>query len=366
MLPAWMIDQVKRRKDDEVATHIGDEYEDTRSRPVHRDRSDSGDDDRVLEAGSGGGGNPPPPPPPDYAAQNKAAMELEDHRAKIAQEAQDRADQKKADQLAADKTAFQGKLGGAYNTAENYGRGQLSNMGVEDTYGIMSAYKTALDRAKGMVPELDANPGQYFGSDLWENTLSSERSAERNALTRGYETEVPTGFETTYIPDTADDALIESIIGGQYTEASDYLKRAKDRGTLNDVGYNTASTALNNQRSGAVARANELGKGVLETGRTSLKDIDKQARAGITNWDFGDKYDPASWSSKIKTGATDFTSGLEGKLRNSFGSTEFFDPEAFIAKGGKAQGSVNAGASALKDAISEEEKRRTAGSVGAF
>jgi len=360
-----MIDQVKRRSTDEEAKHIGDEYENTRNRPTHRDNSDSGDDNRVLEAGSGGG-SPAPPPQVDYAAQNKAAMELEDHRARIAQEAQERADAKKAEQLASDKTAFQGKLGGAYATAENYGRGQLANMGIDDTYGIMGAYKTALDRARGMVPELDANPGQYFGSDLWENTLAGERTAERSQLTRGYESEVPQGFESTYIPDTADDALIESIVGGQYSEAEDYLNRAKARGTLNDVGFNTASTALRNQRAGAVARGNELGLGVLETGRQSLKDIDKQARSGITNWDFGDTYDPTAWSGKIKSGASAFTGGLEGKLRNAFGSTEFFDPEAFIAKGGKAQGAINPGGSALQDAISEEEKRRTAGSVGAF
>ena len=366
MLPAWMIDQVKRRKDDEETRSIGMEYESDGYGTTRRDRDDNSDSDRVLEAGSGGGQAPPPPAPPDYAAQNKAAMELEDHRAKIAEQAQEKADLKKKEQLESDKQAFQGKLGGAYATAENYGRGQLANLGIDDTYGIMGAYKTALDRAKGMVPELDANPGQYFGSDLWENTLAGERTAERNQLTRGYETEVPQGYETTYIPDTADDALIESIIGGQYTEAEDYLNRAKARGTLNDVGYNTAATALKNQRSGAVARGNELGLGVLETGRQGLRDIDKQARSGITNWDFGDKYDPTAWSGKIKSGASTFTGGLEGKLRNAFGSTEFFDPEAFIAKGGKAQGAINPGASALTDAISEEEKKRTAGSVGAF
>jgi hypothetical protein len=365
MLPAWMIDQVKRRKDEDNATVSV--YDDPRNHPNdHRDRRDDNSRDEVLNAGSGGGGQPQPPPAPDPKAEAAAQMELEDHRAKLAADAKALEDQKKADQLAADKVAFQGKLGGAYNTAQTYGEGQLRNMGIDDKYGIMSAYKTALDRAKGIVPELDPNPGQYFGTDLWENTLAGERTAERNTLTRGYESEVPQGFETTYIPDTADDALIESIIGGQYGEASDYLNRAKARGTLNDVGYGTASTALKNERAGAIARANELGLGVLETGRQSLKDIDKQARQGITNWDFGDTYDPTSWSGKIKSGASTFTGGLEGKLRNAFGSTEFFDPESFIAKGGKAQGAINPGASALQDAISEEEKRRTAGSVGAF
>jgi hypothetical protein len=364
MLPAWMINDL-RRKDEENATLSV--YDDPRYRPNdNRDSGDGDNSDEVLNAGSGGGGHPQSPPPPDPQAEAEAQMKLEDHRAKIAADALALSEQKKADQLAADKVAFQGKLGGAYNTAETYGQGQLRNMGIEDTYGIMSSYKTALDRAKGIVPELDPNPGQYFGTDLWENTLSGERTAERGALTRGYEAEVPQGFEQTYIPDTADDALIEAIIGGQYGEATEYLDRAKARGSLNDVGYGTASTALKNAKAGAIAKGNELGLGVLETGRTSLKDIDKEARAGITNWDFGDTYDPTDWSGKIKTGASTFTSGLEGKLRNAFGETQFFDPEVFVAKGGKAQGAINPGSTALQDAMTEEEKRRTAGSVGAF
>jgi len=364
MLPAWMIDQVKKRKDEDAALPV---YDDPRSHPNdNRDRDDDNDRDEVLNCGSGGGGQPQPPPAPDPQLEAKAQMDLEDHRAKLQADALAVEDKKKADKLAQDKIDFQGRVGGAYGLAKDYGTSKLRTMGINDDYGIMSAYENALNKAKGNIPDLDPSPGTYLGTDLWENTVGDIRTQNRNKLTRGYETEVPTDFANTYIPDTADDALIESIIGGQYNEASDYIKRAKDRGTLNDVGYGTASTALANQRAGAIARGNELGLGVLETGRTGLKDIDKQARQGITNWDFGTEFDPGTWSGKIKAGANTFTGGLEGKLRNAFGSTEFFDPESFIAKGGKAQGAINPGATALQDAISEEEKRRTAGSVGAF
>lgn len=363
MLPAWMIDQVKRRKDEDATVSL---HDDPRSHSDdYRDRRDDMVDDEVLNAGSGGGA-PQPPPPPDPMAEAKATMALEAERTRVAEENRIAEEGRKATKLAEDTAAFQGRLGSAYSQAQNYGTGRLRSMGISDDYGIMSAYENALQKAKGNVPSLDPAPGNYFGNDLFENALGEVRGTQRQKLTRGYEAEVPQGFETTYIPDTADDALIEAIIGEQYGSASDALTRARERGTLNEVGYNTAANALKQQRSGAVARGNELGLGVLESGRQSLRDIDKQARAGLTNWDFGDAYDPTSWSGKIKTGATGFTSGLEGKLRNTFGSTEFFDPDAFIAKGGKAQGAINPGTSALQDAMSEEERRRTAGSVGAF
>ena len=366
MLPAWMISDIRKKNDDEVVQHIGDEDTTPYRVPIDTDSGDCGSDDSdVLNCGSGGG-SPPPPAPPDYQAEARAQMQLEDHRAELARQAQEVADKKAADKLEADKTAFQSRLGGAYATAKDYGSGKLRAMGIDDTYGIMSAYENALNRAKANVPELDPTPGTYLGTDIWDTTTGDIRTGQRNKLTRGYEAEVPQGFETTYIPDTADDDLINSIINEQFGEATEYVDRAKARGTLNETGYGTASRGLSQAKSGAIARANELGLGVLETGRTSLKDIDKQARSGLTNWDFGDTWDTDAWGGKIKTGAETFKGGLEGKLRNAFGGTEFFDPEAFIAKGGKAQGATNAGATALQDAISEEEKRRTAGSVGAF
>jgi hypothetical protein len=299
-------------------------------------------------------------------AEARAQQQLEDHRNEIAEQNRIAEEGRAATKLEADKTAFQSRLGGAYANAQNYGSSRLRNLGINDDYGILTSYQTALDKAKGVVPELDPNPGSYFGNDLFENVLGETRTGQRNKLTKGYEAEVPMGFESTYIPDTADDALIQSIIGEQFGEAGEYLDRAKARGTLNDTGYGSATRALGQQKAGAIERANTLGLGVLETGRQGLKDIDKQARQGLTNWDFGDQYDPSSYAGKIKTGANTFTSGLEGKLRNAFGSTEFFDPEALIAKGGKTQGAVNPGATALQDAMSEEERRRTAGSVGAF
>jgi len=364
MLPAWMIDQVRRKDDEQSERHIGDEdttFHRDAPRPDSTDYSD--DDSDVLNCG---GNAPSPPPAPDPAAEARAQQALEDHRNEIAETNRIAEEKRAATKLEADKTAFQSRLGGAYANAQNYGSSRLRNLGINDDYGILNSYETALQKAKGVVPELDPNPGSYFGNDLFENVLGETRTGQRNKLTKGYESEVPLGFENTYIPDTADDALIQNIINEQFGEAGEYLNRAKSRGTLNDTGYNTASRALGGQKAGAIERANTLGLGVLETGRTGLKDIDKKARQGITNWDFGDTYDPSSWAGQIKTGANTFTGGLEGKLRNAFGETEFFDPEALIAKGGKAQGAVNTGATALQDAMSEEERKRTAGSVGAF
>jgi hypothetical protein len=367
MLPAWMINDIRKSRDeDNELGHAAIPVYDYRDHHTDGD-SDSVDGDSdspVLNAGSGGG--PSPPPAPDPMAEAQAQMKLEEARAAAEEKNRIAKEERDATKLAADKEAYQGRLSGAYGQAQNYGSSKLAALGINDDYGIMSAYQSALDKAKTGIPDLDPNPGSYFTSSLWDTALGEQRTAARNKLTKQYETAVPSDYATTYIPDTADDALINSIIGGQYTDASAALERAKSRGTLNDTGYGTASKALANQKAGAIAKANEQGLGVLETGRTSLRDIDKEARNTLSNWDFGTTYDPSAYSNRLKTATSGFTSGLEGKLRNAFGDTDFFDTEALIAKGGKGQGAVNTGAAALQDAISEEEKRRTAGSVGAF
>lgn len=366
MLPAWMIDRIKKDDDEEITKHIGDELYGYVPDPWDGEDEDIEEEEEVLECGSGGG-NPPPPPPPDPMAEAKAQMALEAEREKIAQGNREREAKEKQAKLESDTAAYQSRLGGAYNQAKGYGASELQRRGISDDYGILGAYQSEIDRLKGTIPDLDPNPGGYFNTaSAFETALGGAREGQRKKLTRGYEAEVPSGYEQTYIPDTADDALINSIISEQFGDAESGIQRARDRGQLNETGFNTATQALGRQRAGAVARANELGMGVLETGRQSLRDIDKQARAGISNWDFGDLYDTGTYTGRIKSGASAFTGGLEGKLRNAFGDTEFFDPSSLIAKGGKAQGAINPGATALQDAITEEERRRTAGSVGAF
>jgi hypothetical protein len=361
-----MINDIRKSRDeDNELGHATIPVYDYRDHHTDGD-SDSVDHDSDSPVLNAGGGGPTPPPAPDPMAEAMAQQKLEEARAAAEEKQRIAKEERDATKLAADKEAYQGRLSSAYAQAQNYGSSKLASLGINDDYGILSAYQSALDKAKTGIPELDPSPGSYFTNSLWDTALGEQRTAARNKLTKAYETQVPSDYATTYIPDTTDDALINAIIGGQYTDASAALERAKSRGTLNDTGYGTATKALSDAKAGAIAKANEQGMGVLETGRTSLKDIDKEARTNLSNWDFGSSYDPSSYTSKLKNATTSFTSGLEGKLRNAFGDTNFFDTEALIAKGGKGQGAVNTGAASLQDAITEEEKRRTAGSVGAF
>lgn len=298
-------------------------------------------------ASAGGGGYPPPPAAPDPNAEAQARITEQNNQARLDAETAARTKTEKDAQSAADEQTFQSKLGSSYNQAQNYGSSKLSSMGIEDNYGIMPAYQAELDRTKQAIPDKDPNPGNYFTPTLWQTALDQQRGVQRQNLNRQFDSFAAPNFELNYQPDTADDSVINSIIGDQYNNANQYLQRATDRGQLDSTGFDYATHQLQNAKPGAVSRANQLGAGVLQKDRDTLTNIAKEGRDRVTNWNFGDTLDPNSYQTRIKSQNDLLAGSLEGDIRNSFGDTQFFDPASLVTKAGAFQGQQNPGMAPL-------------------
>jgi len=311
-----------------------------------------------------GSSAPAPPAPPDYGAQAESEMKVERERARIAEEQRIAAEARAAQEEEKKRGQFNSRVQSSYNQAKNYGSSRLAALGIDDQYGILPSYYTELDSARSNIPDLDPNPGSYFGPSLFETALGNQRNVQRKNLTRGYEGVIGQDFDTSLLPDTADDPYLSKIIDEQYNDALAELQRAQGRGQLNDTGYQDAFKGLQQARTGAMARAQSQGLGVLETGREKLRGLDSTNRQRIADFDFGDRFDANQAAGRIKNQATMFSTGLEGELRNAFGDTQFFDPSTLITRGGKAQGVTNPGA--LKAQLQEDELQRTSGGQGAF
>jgi len=354
-----MINDINKKSDTSKELHIGDsEFLDPHVVDDFEDNAAP-----VLEAGSGGG--PSPPPPPDYEAQANAEMKVERERARIADENRIRDEEKAAKEEEAKRGRYQSGLSSAYSNAQNYGSGRLRALGIDDEFGIMPAYYAELDRIKSTVPDLDPNPGSYFGPAAFETALGGQREAQRKKLTRGYESVVGPGFDTSMLADTADDPFLQAIIGEQYQSAMGDLDRARGRGKLNEIGYEDALKGLNQAKAGALGKAQTMGMGVLERGREKLREADKANREQISNYDFGDRFDSSTAAGRVRKAGSDFSLGLEGDIRNTIGDTQFFDPNALITRGGRTQGPINPG-NPLANAMLDDEIKRSTGSSGAF
>lgn len=325
---------------------------------------------KSLNYAPGGGGYPPAPSPPDYNAQAQANIQTQNNQARIDAESRAAADAKAASDLAAKRETFNSKQGSAYLQAQNYGQSRLNSMGIQDNYGIMPAYTNEIDRAKSAIPDLDPNPGNYFTPSLFDNALSSQRGVERGKLNKQFDQFAAPGFENQQFANTADDDIINSIINEQYGNANDFLTRAQSRGQLDSTGFDYAQQQLGNSRPGAVSRANDMGMGVLQKDRDMLTNLGTEGRNRITNWDFGDSFDPNSYNTRIRDTADQYKGRLEGDIRNTFGDTAFFDPTKLITKAGAFQGQANPGAAAPAGAAgvggADDQLKRTTGSQGAF
>lgn len=139
---------------------------------------------------------------------------------------------------------------------------------------------------------------------------------------------------TSLLSDSADDAIINDIIGTQFKTASSQLDNALKRGMLTKGAFTNANDTLGNQRSAANARLQSVGQGVITQGRQSLQnDIDK-IFSNVGNWQVGSNYNLASALQGVESNANTQRSLLEGNLRSALGNnSNFFDVNSAINTG---------------------------------
>lgn len=230
---------------------------------------------------------------------------------------------------------------------------------------------SALDRAQAGIA-FGAQP--VFSGDIGDTLLEQLRNEQIRGFQRSVNEFAPEGFATNAFGSTSDDAIIEAILGEQFGEASDSVLRARDRGTLNDQGFQYAMTNLEQQRRAAAARLQNLGGGVLEGYRGQLQDLADTARQGAGSWDFGDTFDPTIYRTQLEQRQGELSDLLEGDLRNAVGGEQFFNVADLLQKGGVSQGATNTGLgaqsggllTAIADRKKQEEQQRGLGTTGSF
>lgn len=216
-----------------------------------------------------------------------------------------------------------------------------------------------------------ANYGD-LAQQIASNAIGTQTNIARDRF--GLETDnlFPTGFATERLPDTMDDALIESIIGDRFGDATSFLDRGVARGQLSDKGYQQALANLTDQRSAANSRVQDLGLGLIEQGRGDLRTIADSARTDASSFELGRQFDLDSFGRRADERVSSFTDGLEGSLRNAIGGDPIFDTQAAFGAGAVGQGFVNptGGATDLAAAIRDRNRRQTGprgiGNQGSF
>lgn len=317
------------------------------------------------------GKNSPSPQPKTYSPQEQAAAQIQideatsaRQQAAAAQE-QQRKDNERAQQL--QRTAE--GVNAAYGQGQTYGQQKVGSLGYADTYGILDRYNSSLGAAKSRVPTDATNPGSYFDYDaLFGSALNESETAQRGKLDNQYRGLTKPGWEQNYFADTADDSILDAILGEQYGETFDTIDAARARGQISQGAFDNTLRGLDNKKTGARAKLEDLGLGVLGGYRDELDGIATQFGDSITGYKLGQNVNLDDFSGQLNSRRDSLTGRMRGDIYNAVGDTQFFNPDSLIAKGGAAAGVSN---NPLRNAFLNAngvavDPERTTGTTGVF
>ncbi len=303
---------------------------------------------------------------PSYTPPQDNSIQLEQMRQAEAQRAQQEADRKAAQA----KADFQKNLGTAVSGARNTGRDYFASRGLApDEYS--SIIDSIIGDTRLKVPELDANPASYFGTDAFAAGLDNAQNVKRSNYTGKVNSTFAPGFERSLIADTADDAILESILGSQRGTALQSIDFNRKRGVLNDTGYDAVMKELTGQEGAARSTLTGIGDAILGKDRQNLLNIRGDAGTAASNYQFGmPEFDVNQYYTQAQSKAQNDIGGLEGAIRSSLGSTNLFDVPTLLQKGGTAQGPINLTTADANTSLPFDPKksntRRGLGSTGVF
>lgn len=309
--------------------------------------------------------------PEDHSAEVAQIQADAEEKARLAAEEERRRQEElaKAEEAKKEQT-FNSALTGGYQGAIQSAKQYFTSQGV-NWQDYANAVRQQAQATRGTVPFLDANPGSYFtglGQDVFNQEQEGYRTKSLNTLKQLFN---PT-FSTDRVADTADDDIINAILGEQKTEAQKYIDNLLARGVITDAGYQGALKNLENQSAGAKSTLSTLGTNLLTKERGDLDNLVTSAQQQASNLSLGDIFDPFSYKSKANKSIQDFLAGLSDSLRGA-APTNLFDTSGLANVAGAAQGAQNtpfdpnalAGVFDSMDNKDDEEKKTNAGSFAA-
>jgi len=295
-----------------------------------------------------------------FARREAAQAKRDDKNRRLAEDEKKRV----AAQEEAQKIAYGHQLNIAMRNFQSGARNSLNDRGLTGT--LRSKFIPLIDQKAREIHARAPNTGtgnahdQFDIDSVLDDLIGRQQGYERTRLNQQLNPILSNGFDTNYIQDTADDAYIDDIVNSRYEDAFGQLDRSFKRGNLNQSGFDSGLAALGDQRLAATSRLQDVGGGILETGRESLRTIGTNARGQANNFSFGDLFDIDGVQSNLQSTTDSFLGGLQGKLTNAIGSDELFDINDVLFRSGTGQGAQNAasGSPALLGAIAADQERK--------
>lgn len=309
------------------------------------------------------------PAPKTYSPQEQAQAQIQIDEASAARTAAaaeaERVRQATEKQQNIERTT--GQVNQLYNQGQTYGTNRSQNLGYADTYGLLDAYNTSLGSARSQVPSVADNPASYFDfENLWNKATNQVQGAQQTKLDNDYRNRTPVGWQNNYFADSADDSILDSILGEQYGSAFDTIDAARARGQISQGAFDNTLRGLDTKKLSARSTLEDLGLGVLGGYRTDLGGIADQYSDQITNYKLGQNLDLDDFTAALGGRQGELQNRMRGDIYRAVGDTNLFNTDALLAKGSAAAGVSN---SPLRNAFRDPsitDPTRTTGTTGVF
>lgn len=309
------------------------------------------------------------PAPKTYSPQEQAQAQIQIDEANAARQAA--AAEQERQRAAAEKQAnierTTGQVNQLYNQGQAFGQQRDQNLGFADTYGLLDTYNQSLNNARSQVPSVADNPASYFDFDnLWNKATNQVQSAQQSKLDNTFRDKTKVGWQNNYFADTADDSILDSILGDQYGSAFDTIDAARARGQISQGAFDNTVRGLDQKKLGARSTLEDLGLGVLGGYRTDLGGIADQYSDQITNYKLGQNLNLDDFTAALGNRKNELSGRMQGDIYRAVGDTNLFNTDALLAKGSAAAGVSN---SPLRNAFRDPnltDPTRTTGTTGVF
>lgn len=265
----------------------------------------------------------------DYVAQ-QAEFDRQKKAKKAEQQAREEAAAKKAE-LATLRT-------NSANMARDEANQYFTSQGLDPTQ-YSSQIDSRINQLLGTIAEDDPNPAGYF-TGLGENIYDAEQSGARSRALRSVDPVFGQDFDRSLIGDTFDDQYLNDIGTEQRGIADQMVENMRKRGVITDTGKAAALADLDRQGAGVRTTLNELGTGLLESGRESLRGVADRARTNASNLSLGQNFDVSGYQNEVDQKFNDFLSGFNDSLRSRI-PTDLYDVGGLAAIAGAGQGAQN-------------------------
>lgn len=288
------------------------------------------------------------------------AIQAENYQRYLAEQRAQQAQQVAKEEAIAAKADLAQTRAGAEATARTGAQRYFSDRGL-DPAAYQGDIDTRIAELMASINPSDPAPGAQL-QGVGETVYGRAQDAARERALRSFNTAFAPDFEYGRISSTTDDPFIADIVQGERTKADAYLQNLLKRGVINETGYQGGVRNLDEQGAGARSLLNTLGSDILETGRSSLRDIAGRGRTRAATINLGETFDPASYGRDIDTRYNEFLAGLPDQLKAAT-PTDLYDTSNLSSIAGAAQGAQNLAfdpkaLSGILGGDEDEERRR--------